>query len=109
MHELILVAQTADHVPAWLAGIVSALGGTGFLAWFGWYMTSKTIPTIVADFRAEMKAEREANDARESKLLAVVGDQQRVNHEDSVRLRDALHGLKMAIQKSGLPVSDMDK
>lgn len=102
---LLLFAQDAA-VPQWLVPIIRDLGGIGFLAWFGWYMTAKTMPNLVAEFRAEMKSEREANDSRENKLLAVLGDQQKVNHEDSVRLRDALHGLKMAIQKQGLPVND---
>lgn len=36
-----------------------SLASTGFAVWFGWYTTTKVIPDLVANFRAEVAAERQ--------------------------------------------------
>lgn len=48
--------------------MIGAAGGVGFSVWYGWYITTKTIPQLVSEFRAEAKENREAR-ASEIKML----------------------------------------
>jgi len=45
--------------------LASTLGPTGVLAWYCYYVTSKTIPRLVAEFRAETRLARA--DAKEER------------------------------------------
>lgn len=42
-----------------LGGLLGAAGGVGFAIWYGYHVTTKTIPNIVGDFREERKLDRE--------------------------------------------------
>lgn len=41
-----------------VGAIVGALAGGGFSLWYGWYVTTTTLPKIVAEFREEANADR---------------------------------------------------
>lgn len=66
-----------DLTPSGLiGGMVGAAGGIGFAVWYGWHVTTKTIPSLVKDFkderiidRAERRSER---DEFKSALRSVV-------------------------------------
>lgn len=44
--------------------VLGSLGASGVLGWYCWYVTSKTLPTLVGEFRQETSAIR-AEAARE--------------------------------------------
>lgn len=46
-----------------MGGLVGAAGGIGFAIWYGYHVTTKTIPSIVQDFRAERALDREERNA----------------------------------------------
>jgi hypothetical protein len=80
MFDALILAQETPQVLGINWGtIIGALGPTGILVWHLWYTTAVTLPRkdaefretldkIVADFRAELKSEREAR-AAEIKAL----------------------------------------
>jgi hypothetical protein len=41
-----------------IGGLIGAVGSVGFAIWYGWHVTTKTIPSIVNDFREERKYDR---------------------------------------------------
>ena len=71
MFELLAAEATTHSTPDGLiGGLVGASGGISFAIWYGWYVTTKTIPKIVDDFREERKLDREdrKSDRDERKL-----------------------------------------
>ena len=41
-----------------IAAVIGALSGGGFALWYGWYMTTTTLPRVVKEFRDEADADR---------------------------------------------------
>jgi len=77
MFELLAAEATTHSTPDGLiGGLVGASGGISFAIWYGWYVTTKTIPKIVEDFREERKLDREdrksEHDEFKSALKAIV-------------------------------------
>jgi hypothetical protein len=65
-----------------LGGLLGAAGGVGFAIWYGWYMTTRTIPKFLDDARIERdkmaaaaaEERRQHNESRkDSYELAVSG------------------------------------
>ena len=50
---------SAGGTDALLAGLVGSLGGGGFSVWYGFHVTTKSIPKIVADHQKERQLDRE--------------------------------------------------
>ncbi len=46
-----------------VGGMLGAAGGIGFAMWYGYYVTTKTLPSIVSDFRQERILDREESKA----------------------------------------------
>lgn len=61
-------ATPADVGTGVIGSLIGGAGGVAFAVWFGWYTTTKTIPGIVADFKAERILDR-AEAAEERKLF----------------------------------------
>ena len=66
---MLLIAEATGINTDNLPSILSAIGSIGFAVWYGWYVTTKTIPkitdkhderiaTLVQDFREEKEADR---------------------------------------------------
>ena len=59
-----------------IGGLVGASSGISFALWYGWYVTTKTIPKLVSDFREERILDREdrksERDEFKSALKAIV-------------------------------------
>lgn len=53
--------QAADS--GLVGGLVGAAGGVGFAIWYGYHVTTKTIPSIVKDFREERALDRDERKA----------------------------------------------
>lgn len=50
--------------------LVGSLGFGGVLAWYCWYVTSKTLPTLVQEFREETQQIRDASDRQLERVLS---------------------------------------
>jgi hypothetical protein len=59
--------------PNIIVQLVSALGFGGVLAWYCWFVTSTTLPRIVAEFREENRLTREDAKAERVATLAQLG------------------------------------
>lgn len=70
MEYIVAVLAQVDMGPVSIPSLIAALSGGGFSLWYGWYTTSVAIPRIVADFRDEMKTERQFHAAQIDKLIA---------------------------------------
>ena len=53
-----------DEIPN-VPGMVSSMTSTGVLIWYLWYQTTRVIPSLTAQFNAELKAQREAFSAEQ--------------------------------------------
>jgi hypothetical protein len=53
-----LLAETNLDSTGIVGGLVGASGGIGFAIWYGWYVTTKTVPKLVSDFREERQLDR---------------------------------------------------
>jgi hypothetical protein len=51
------------------SALLGALAGGGFSVWYGWYITTTTLPKLIGYFREELAIERAAR-AADAKLLA---------------------------------------
>ncbi len=59
-----LLAEAANDTSGLVGGLIGAAGSVSFAIWYGWYVTTKTIPKLVNDFREERamdRAERKAD------------------------------------------------
>ena len=57
MHFMLLAEQSTMS-DGMLGGMVGAVGSVGFAIWYGWFVTTRTIPKLVSDFRAERTLDR---------------------------------------------------
>lgn len=62
---IVLLADAAQNASdsGLLGGLIGAAGGVGFAIWYGYHVTTKTIPSIVKDFREERLLDREEHKA----------------------------------------------
>jgi len=51
------------------SALIGALAGGGFSVWYGWYITTTTLPKLIGYFREELALERAAR-AADTKMLA---------------------------------------
>ena len=56
-----IVGQVVDmpHVPGVPKLDIANLTATGILGWYAWHTASRTIPSMIKDFREESKEQRE--------------------------------------------------
>ena len=57
--SLALLAEAEPLTNGVVGGMVGAAGGVGFAIWYGYHVTTHTIPALVKDFREERLADRE--------------------------------------------------
>jgi len=94
MLELLLAQASVGDSPVSWTSVIAALSGGGFSLWYGWYTTSVTVPKmqadgnatiakvnadnnavitrLVADFREEMKMERQFHDNQITRLITQI-------------------------------------
>jgi len=72
----LLAADDGSTPTGLIGGLVGASSGISFAFWYGWYVTKKTIPKLVSDFREERLLDREdrksERDEFKSALKAIV-------------------------------------
>lgn len=87
----VLAESTSDN--GLLGGLLGAAGGVGFAIWYGYHVTTKTIPAIVNDFRSE----RETDRLERARLLQAFHDEIQLERERDQRRADN----SMELAKSG--------
>ncbi len=80
--------------PVWrLAEATPDLGNltaTAILGWYAWHTASRTLPTLVAEFRAEMAVAREACREERALFFEALLQEREQRHGDRLALIEAL-------------------
>ena len=84
-----LLAEAADSNSGLIGGMIGAVGSVGFAVWYGWHVTTKTIPAIVSDFRQERLLDRQ--DRIDDRLAQAA--ESRAYRDSIERLADAVVSL----------------
>lgn len=69
------------------------LTATAILGWYAWHTASRTIPGLVADFRAEMAAARSEHRADCDVFRAELAAERAARHENHLQTLEALDAL----------------
>ena len=80
------------------AQVVATLGGTGFTSWLAWYLITRHLPSVHADYRKDMKEEREANREQTDKERASCESRHKeliettvAHHKDLLEVSESRH------------------
>jgi len=66
---------------------------TAILGWYAWHTAAKTIPGLVADFRAELAARRAEYRADREIFRQEISEERMQRHADNLAIVQALHEL----------------
>lgn len=69
------------------------LTATAILGWYAWHTASRTLPHLVAEFRAEMAAARQECREERCELHEALTQEREQRQRDQSALVDALRGL----------------
>ena len=68
----------------------SNLTATAILGWYAWHTASKTLPQLVASFRAELAAERTQHRADRDAFLHEMAQERTQRHADNAAIAHAI-------------------
>jgi hypothetical protein len=100
MRTYLLIAAASLTVPVlgFLAQLplpeVGNLTATAMLGWYAWHTVARTIPDIVANFRAELAAERVEHRATVEAICRELATDRRQRHADAAALLEALRSIQ---------------
>lgn len=94
-----------------IGGVVGALAGGSFSLWYGWYVTTTTIPRIVREaheesvseramYREEMREARQTNAAQLSAFLAELAKERESRERQNALLADQMAKLAGTFEKA---------
>lgn len=70
---MLLADAASDLTPSGLiGGMVGAAGGIGFAVWYGWFVTTRTIPGLVKDFKDERVIDRQERRAERDEFKSAL-------------------------------------
>lgn len=75
-----------------IGAVIGALAGGGFSLWYGWYVTTTTLPRIVKEFRDEADADRKL-------FREELAAERAARERDLLRIADRLAALGEVIQQ----------
>ena len=73
---------------------VGNLTATAMLGWYAWHTVARTIPEIVANFRAELAAERVEHRTTVEAICRELATDRRQRHADNAALLEALKSIQ---------------
>ena len=90
-----LVWAEVGHVPLPELSNVTA---TGLLGWYAWHTATRTIPALMADFRAELAARRTESLAERDIFRKELSEERMQRHADHIAVVQALDELTASVR-----------
>jgi hypothetical protein len=88
-----LLALTTDPP---ISGL-SNLTATAILGWYAWQTATRTVPQLVADFRAELAAARDDQRHDRNAFFTEMSQERTARHTDNTAMIESLHELTSAL------------
>jgi hypothetical protein len=76
---------------------LSNLTATAILGWYAWQTATRTVPQLVADFRAELAAARDDHRHDRDAFFAEMSQERTTRHSDNAAAIQSLQDLTTAI------------
>lgn len=78
---------------------VSNLTATAILGWYAWQTATRTVPQLVADFRAELAAARDDHRRERDAFFVEMSRERSARHTDNSAIIQAVHDLTASIER----------
>jgi hypothetical protein len=78
---------------------LSNLTATAILGWYAWQTATRTVPQLVADFRAELAAAREDHRHDRDTFFQGMSEERSARHTDNTVITDSLRELTSALTR----------
>lgn len=93
MDFLLLAAETLQDSASHelLKSLLGSAPGAVFAIWYGWHTTTRTIPQLVADFRAELGTQRAFQQSQVDLYWKEHREENTLRRQEIKELVDAMH------------------